>query len=203
MSGQSQWWPSTSCLNISDLVLNSGTLWPDSQWSRNSRLTALLYLPESGNHAVPLGFQAPIMALILHLFLDSSGNYGKKEWFTVHEPLTGLLKITQWITGRGGNNKSESVKMGGTLCGQKHRKTSEEGKTRELTGPWQSKTVPYNVLMVSGPACGYRNFCHITASLHRASVRESCLWTEDCDIKWEQVTRPCYLSAFDNTGEQS
>lgn len=42
--------------------------------------------------------------------------------------------------------KSDSVKMSGTLCRQKHRNRGEKGKTHELIGPGQASTVPYSVL---------------------------------------------------------
>lgn len=46
--------------------------------------------------------------------------------------------------------KSDSVKMSGTLCGQKQRNRGRKGEIHGLIGPWPSKTVLYNVLMVSG-----------------------------------------------------
>ena len=46
--------------------------------------------------------------------------------------------------------KSDSVKMSGTLCGQKQRNRGRKGEIHGLIGPWPSRTVLYNVLMVSG-----------------------------------------------------
>lgn len=52
-------------------------------------------------------------------------------------------------------------------------KTGEKRRTQELTGPWQSRTVPYNVLVVSSCAWSYWKLRYITSSLHKAAVRKS------------------------------
>lgn len=94
--------------------------------------------------------------------------------------LTGLVKIPQWVTGRDWNQKekkkSDTVKMGGTLCRQKQRNRGEKGETHELIGPWQSKTVPYNVLMVSGSDWSHWKLCQITLSLQKVRFLDRGMW---------------------------
>lgn len=60
--------------------------------------------------------------------------------------------------------------MRGALWCQKHRET-QKGMTREPIGPRHLRTVPDNVLMVSGSDRSHWKLYQVVLSLHAASVR--------------------------------